>query len=187
MRGRKSSKIKTVTGKDKSLMKQIARTGICSKEQAKSYLGLNDNRLNQLSKSGYLKSETALVNKELVSVYRLDVKGKDYVKNNCQEVNQFYKFVSPIHDLCLTDQYYKVMQDEGEAILDSWRTEGDFLHDQEYEHSRMFGSCADGGYVNSHGVTQLIEIVTDNYSQEHIDSKEDFAESLDAEVSFYRV
>lgn len=85
-RGRKSTKVKIITSKDQNLLKQLARTGICTVEQAKSNLGLSINRLSQLAKSGYIKQEKALSNRELHTVYRLHDKGKAYLRSNCPQV-----------------------------------------------------------------------------------------------------
>lgn len=89
--------------------------------------------------------------------------------------------------MALTDLYYKVYHSEGEAVLESWKTEGDFLHNEEFEKARLFGSCLDAGYTNEQGLFIGLEVVTNNYTQEQIESKEAFASALQCEVTFCHV
>ena len=39
-RGRESTKVKCITGRDKALIKQLSKTGLCNSNQAKEYCGL---------------------------------------------------------------------------------------------------------------------------------------------------
>ena len=87
------------------------------------------------------------------------------------------------HDIALTKVYYGLSStDRG-----GWITEEDFKRDSEYAEQREAGSCLDGGYRDAGGVIHGIEIVTGNYSQEEIGSKEEFASSLGGEVQFIHV
>ena len=57
-RGRKASTIKVVTGRDRDLMQQLSKTGLCNSKQAKDHCGLSMERLKKLEKSGYKNLRT---------------------------------------------------------------------------------------------------------------------------------
>ena len=178
MRGRKSQRVKVITSKDLELIKQIARTGLCSREQAETYSGLSQDRLAKLCKSNFLKEEQSLYHRELITIYRLADTGIKYVKNSCDSINNVYKYASTMHDIALTKYYYTIEP----QYRDRWTTEEDLKHEQEY--SLYSGSCLDGLYRDEHGRTHAVEVLTKNYSVEEIKSKEEFASCLGGEVSY---
>ena len=49
-RGRKASTIKVVTGRDRDLMQQLSKTGLCNSKQAKDHCGLSMERLKNLKR-----------------------------------------------------------------------------------------------------------------------------------------
>lgn len=122
MRGRKSgSYIKAITNNDKELLKALSRAGYVSKEQAQNLINLNERRLNNLEKDGYIKRTSVIIKDKQINVYQLNDKGKKYVANNISSVNNFYKATSPLHDLVLADRYLKLSTES----RDYWKTEGD--------------------------------------------------------------
>lgn len=77
MRGRKSGNfIKAITSNDKELFKVLSRTGYVSKEQAQNLIGLNERRLKNLEKDGYVKCTTAIIKDNQINVYKLNDKGR---------------------------------------------------------------------------------------------------------------
>ena len=50
-RGRKSSKVKVITGRDRDLMMQLSKTGLCNSMQAKKHCGVSMERLKKLEKA----------------------------------------------------------------------------------------------------------------------------------------
>src|SRR5690554_2946717 len=91
MKGRKSNKIKVLTLRDKKLLKQLANTGICSIEQAKTFCNINRNRLINLEKAGFIKiNKNAGTNTKLMETVKLNSKGRNFCENNMNQ-KAFYK------------------------------------------------------------------------------------------------
>ncbi len=195
MRGRKSGNpIKAITSNDKELFKALSRTGYVSKEQAQNLIDLNERRLKNLEKDGYVKSTTAIIKDKQISVYQLNDKGKQYVANNISSVNNFYKATSPQHDLVLADRYLK-LDDESK---DYWKTEGDI---REIFSSQITQSMSmPDAIIIKHSIemdtetnisaVEVIEVVTSNYGHEEIEAKIEFITEVlqiaKEEISFER-
>lgn len=171
----KKPKIKAITNRDQELFKQLSRTGLITREQAVNYLKYDNNfkRLTNLVKDGYLKEQTVMQGKERVIVYKLDRAGRTYVERNVPEISYFYNQAGFNHDHKLTELYYEKYYD----YRDTWRTE------QEYKQEGSKG-CPDGS-VRIGSQTIAVEVVTSNYTAEHIQSKLDFAEEHGMEVEKY--
>lgn len=179
MRGRKSGNcIKVITNNDKELFKGLSRVGYISKEQAKNHININDRRLKNLVKEGYIKSSTAIIKDKQVQVYQIDDRGKKYVSNNVSSINNFYKSTSPKHDLVLADRYFKL----GAESRDYWKTEGDIR--EMYSSYITKSMSMPDAIVVRHFTTidmetntrpiEVIEVITDNYGHEEIESKIEF-------------
>lgn len=179
MRGRKSgSLIKAITNNDKELFKALSRTGYVSKEQAQNLINLNERRLKNLEKDGYIKSTSAIIKDKQINVYQLNDKGKQYVSNNISSVNNFYKATSPKHDLVLADRYLKLDNES----RDYWKTEGDIR--ELYSSQITEGMSMPDAIILKHSLEmdietniraiEIVEVVTNNYGQEEIDAKIEF-------------
>lgn len=167
-RGRKSTKVKVMTNRDIALLKQLANTGLCSVEQAKTYCSLNRDRLVKLEKSGLIKIEkTAPVGGTLQEVVRLDTKGRKYNENNLG-TRYFYKsnLNQATHDFKLTEAYYTVMKENPTAI---WKNETQVS----YENKELLidgKDCVDA-IVEVNGGCFAIEVIGHKYTQQTIDNK----------------
>lgn len=195
MRGRKSGNhIKAITNNDKELLKALSRTGYVSKEQAQNLISLNERRLKNLEKDGYIKSTSAIIKDKQINVYQLNDKGKQYVANNISSVNNFYKATSPQHDLVLADRYFKL----GTESRDYWKTEGDI---REMFSSQITESMSmPDAIILKHSIeidteiniraVEVIEVVTNNYGTEEIEAKIEFITEVlqipKEEISFER-
>lgn len=166
-RGRKSTKIKVMTNRDMTLLKQLSNTGLSTIEQAKSHCDLNRDRLVKLEKSGYIKIEKANpVGGQMIEVVRLDSKGKSYCENNLG-AQYFYKssLNQVTHDLKLTEAYYQVMKQYPNAI---WKNETQVS----IENRELLpnGDCVDA-VVEVDGGSFAVEVIGHKYTQETIDNK----------------
>jgi DNA-binding Lrp family transcriptional regulator len=195
MRGRKSGNpIKAITNNDKELLKALSRTGYVSKKQAQNLINLNERRLKNLEKDGYIKSTFAIIKDKQINVYQLNDKGKQYVANNISSVNNFYKATSPQHDLVLADRYLKL----GIESRDYWKTEGDI---REIFSSQITESMSmPDAIILKHFIeidteiniraVEVIEVVTNNYGAEEIEAKIEFITEVlqipKEEISFER-
>lgn len=166
-RGRKSTKVKTMTHRDTSLLKQLSNTGLCTMEQAKSHCDLNRDRLVKLEKSGYIKLEkTNPVGGEMIEVARLNNKGRAYCENNLGQ-QYFYKsnLNQVTHDLKLTEAYYQVMKEHPGAV---WKNETQVA----IENKDLLpnGDCVDA-VVEVGGESFAVEVIGHKYTQQTIDNK----------------
>ncbi|WP_298839730.1 hypothetical protein [uncultured Clostridium sp.] len=95
------------------------------------------------------------------------------MKDNVSGIDKLYKFESATHDNRLTEAYYK----EYWEVRDTWKTEQDYK--QDYQHGTPDAT------VCINGVTQIIEVITQNYTSDNIESKQEFAQNNGMEVKFY--
>jgi len=167
-RGRKCTRIKVMTYRDESLLKQLSNTGLSTMEQAKSHCALNRDRLLKLEKSGYIKIErTNPRGGAMIEVARLEKKGKEYCKN-ILGTQYFYKTsLNQVgHDLKLTEAYYQVMREHIGAI---WKNETQISHENK-ELLRNGRDCVDAVVVLD-GDTFAVEVIGHKYTQETINNK----------------
>jgi|GEM_PF-1724863 len=195
MRGRKSGKlIKVITGNDKELLKALSRTGYVSKEQAEKLINLNERRLRNLEKDGYIKSTNAIIKDKQINVYQLNDKGRQYVANNISSINNLYKATSPQHDLVLADRYLRLDNES----RDCWKTERDI---REIFFSQITKSMSmPDAIILRHSIEidveinikdiEVVEVITSNYGHEEIEAKTEFIVEVlqipKEEISFER-
>ncbi|WP_443660945.1 hypothetical protein [Clostridium algidicarnis] len=167
-RGRKVNKVKVMSLRDDSLLKQLSNTGLCTMEQAKSHCGLNRDRILNLEKSGLIRIErTNPRGGAMIEVVRLERKGKTY-SMNILGTKYFYKTsINQVgHDLKLTEAYYQVMREHKGAI---WKNESQVTH--EYKELLKNGrDCVDAVVVLD-GDTFAVEVIGHKYTQETINNK----------------
>ena len=167
-RGRKSTFIKRMTSRDKTMLKQLSNTGLCSSEQAKTFCNINRDRLQKLEKSGFIKLENTIPhNGNMTEVVRLNTKGRAYCENKLGS-EYFYKtsLNQVTHDLKLTEAYYQVMNDHPGAV---WKNETQIA----LEHKDLLidgKDCVDA-VVEVNGESFAVEVIGHKYTQETIDNK----------------
>lgn len=167
-RGRKSTKVKVMTHRDNTLLRQLSNTGVCSTEQAKTFCNLNRDRLVKLEKSGYIKLEkTNPVGGEMIEVARLDNKGKAYCENSLGTEYFYHTNLNQItHDMKLTEAYYQVMHQYPDA---AWKNETQIS----YENKDLLidgKDCVDA-VVETDGGNFAVEVIGHKYTQETINNK----------------
>lgn len=173
-RGRKSSHVKVITGRDLKLLKQLSRTGIAATDQAELYCGLSESRLLKLEKSGYIKSENFVVEGVNTKVIQLNNAGKDYCKGNFN-TNSFCQAQTNhlTHDLRLTEVYYSLDPD----IQNTWQHERELINEIYENHPEMKGNlknCVDAR-VEINGEYIAIESIGSSYTTNDIEVKNDIA------------
>lgn len=163
------TKVKQMTLRDETLMKQLANTGLCSMEQAKSFCNLNRDRLQRLEKSGYIKIDKCSANGgNVIEVARLNDKGRMYCESKLGQ-DYFYRTTlnQVKHDMKLTEAYYQVQRDFPGAV---WKNETQIKN----EHADALiggGDCVDAVVVCGGGESFAVEVVGDKYTQQTIDNK----------------
>lgn len=77
---RKSTKVKVLTGRDTSILKQLSRTGLSNVQQVKRHCNLSMERLEKLEKSGYIKITSHIVRGKNTLIIQLDKVGKEWCR-----------------------------------------------------------------------------------------------------------
>jgi hypothetical protein len=172
--------LKIITAKDRTLLKGLARTGVTTREQAKSYCKVGNRRLDQLERAKLIKKEIEIVKGQAITVVRLDRKGKVWVKENtiienCYRSNKW----QTEHDLKLSEFYYRLPED----IKDKWLTEQDIVSKYEPDEVKEIEKSVDNGYLRldagletENGVIG-IESTGSSYTQSVINAKINYAKS----------
>lgn len=176
-RGRKSSKIKVVTGRDRDLFKQLSKTGLCNSRQAKEYCGVSLERIKKLEKSGYIKTSEHIVRGENNLIIQLDKIGKDY----CRQEFGITSFCTAQtnhleHDIKLTEVYSKLDSD----IQDTWNHEGELIemyYEMYPDRDGELKTCIDAA-IEVNGEIIAIESVGASYTGVEIEIKQEIATSL---------
>jgi len=176
-RGKDPQYIKKITGREIKLFKQLARTGLTDKTQAKIFCNLNPDRLAKLEKSGYIKRQVHAVEGKPTEIIRLDVKGKNFCKNDLG----FRSFAVAqtnhlTHDLKVSAAYYSLP----EKVQETWEHERDILQDIYDKTPKMQGkmtTCIDAR-VTVGNVKVAIEVVGSSYSQGMLVLKQEIALNL---------
>lgn len=173
-RGRKSEKIKVLTHRDIKLLKQLSRTGISNRQQTKEYCNINDNRIKQLEKSGYIKISEHIVRGSNLQIIQLNKAGKEY----CRQEEGTYMFCKAQtnhleHDLKLTEIYYNLKSE----IQDTWRHEGELIkeiYEKFLDQEGKLQTCVDAT-VEVAGEIIAIESIGSSYTGADIELKETIA------------
>lgn len=170
-RGRKSTHVKVLTGKDQEFIRGLGQVGVSTSEQAKRYLSLSDDRLKKLENSGYIKRENLVIRGISKTVYTLDNHGQKYCKEQIG-LGKLYHWNSRQlpHDLKLAEAYYSFPIE----VRHTWRNETDLLHE--------FTAGAPGtvpvlvdATIQIGSETIAIEAIGKGYTQAMIQAKIDFA------------
>lgn len=176
-RGRQSSQIKVVTGRDRDLLQQLSKTGISTASQANKYAGISSTRLNKLEKSGYVKTSNHIIRGENNRIIQLDKTGIQYCR---QELGVSKLCIAQtnhlVHDIKLTEVYYKLEP----HIQETWRAESELI--QEYyerypENEEKLVTCIDAT-IEVNGEIIAIESIGESYSNNEIELKYEIAQAL---------
>jgi|BioPla2DNA2_1021312.scaffolds.fasta_scaffold98169_1 DNA-binding PadR family transcriptional regulator len=176
-RGRKSSKVKVITGRDRDLMMQLSKTGLCNSMQAKKHCGVSMERLKKLEKSGYIKTSEHIVRGENNLIVQLDKGGREYCRQEFGTLSFCAAQKNHLeHDIKLTEIYYKLDSD----VQDTWRHEGELIrqyHEMYPDKSEELKTCIDAA-VEVNGELIAIESLGASYTGAEIQLKQEIAVSL---------
>lgn len=176
-RGMKSTKVKCITGRDKSLIKQLSKTGLCNSNQAKEYCGLSVERLKKLEKSGYIKTSIHIVRGENNMIVQLGKQGIEYCRQELGTTSLCIAQTNHLeHDIKLTAVYYKLDVE----VQDSWRHESQLIKEYYEKYPGEEGklrTCIDAA-IEVNGEIIAIESVGDSYTAQVIELKEEISTRL---------
>ena len=120
-RGRKNTYIRTHTSRDMKLLDQLARTGVCTEQQALKYCKLTTDRLSRLKNSDYIKVENKILNGQSVPIVKLSDFGQKWYRENFKVISYPHIQDGQLpHDLKHTEMYYRLIPDEAKH---SWINE----------------------------------------------------------------
>lgn len=173
-RGRESKYIKKITGREEKLFKQLARTGLTDRTQAKIFCNINPDRLKKLENSKYITRSNHCVEGQNTEIIRLGSMGKSYCKNDLNIDSFAYAQSNHLtHDLKLSLSYYSLPAE----VQETWEHERDILKDIYNRHPEMEGklnTCIDAR-VTVNGIATAIEVVGSSYGKLELDMKEEIA------------
>lgn len=181
----------------------VARCGYFTREHFKS-CGLTDRRINTLS-TGQMKIFEK-VGRDVQTgeeVYKLSELGKEKAEELgiAKDIQYFNPNVGQNHDYRhdreLANRYCSLEQD----CQDRWKTEKEYIreikevrehirvHDKERweEIKNVKHSAPDGGYINENGHEYYVEVITDSYTKDRIESKCQAESLLGGSMSMTRV
>lgn len=170
----KNKHIKVITQKDKATLQAFSNVHVLTNKHLKHDLGQNKTRIQGLRKDGYIQRKS-FYNKgkgRTENFYTLTRKGRELAYQQNQ-TKYFYTSNSPKHDSVLASEYFKLEPEQ----RNSWITETE----QRQSLSGVVGSPCDGGYVSETGEIVLIEVVTQNYTAEQRQEKQEYAINNNAE------
>lgn len=184
-RGRKKKYVKTLTSKDKEMLRAFRNCGRLSASHLKENLAMSNRRIVYFQRDGYIE-EGRLLNlktREMEAVYQLTEKGRSAVESYLN-LAHCYRSNSGRHDLGVADKYLSLTKDE----RNTWQTEGE-LRERHYAKFKgsQASSATDGAYVARDGRFIAFEVVTKNYGQAEIEAKENFAVALGMQLEMTRI
>lgn len=176
-RGRSSKYVKKITHREEKLFKQLSRTGLTDRTQAKIYCNLNPERLQKLENSGYIKLSNHGVGGQNTQIIMLDSKGKSYCRENFG-TNSFAAAQTNhlTHDLRLSNTYYSLPPE----VQETWQHEREIIQEIYENHPEVKGelkTCIDAK-VTVNGESIAIEVVGESYGQAEIEMKQEIAHEL---------
>ena len=157
--------IRLETEKDIQLLKAIAKTGFIT-ESMLPLFEITRQRLYQHITSDYIeKKGVFLIYGTMTNVYTLTEHSKRRMKGDFL-IDLYKSDASQLeHDFVLSQIYMYLSYDEKE----SWKTETSLS--QMYRGSNK---TTDGLYISNGGKKIGVEVVTDSYSKEEVEQKQDF-------------
>lgn len=187
-----AKKIQRITSRDREVFRALANTGFATKKNLVSYCEVELKRLNKLEKSGLIERQQGLVGREksLSTAYKLTSKGRDYVKENLF-IKYPYTCQSFRHDLALSEEYFKRFEDRvfwitERQLLEEYKSRYQGSYSKSYELKENLASPCDAAIIKD-GNIEMIEVITRNYTEEQIASKQNFASSMDSDCLLIRV
>lgn len=191
---RKKATQLTITSNDKKVFQALAKTGKITQDLATDYCGVGNKRLTRLEREGYIRSKSAIIDKDSITYFQLTNKGKNWVKNNIATVERLYKPSGDAHDLKLCEKFLQLSP----LAQDLARTETDLNYTYTLLADEKERLSPPDLYIPRHEIVideqiievqaTVIEITTENYSEELIQMKNDYVKEkllLEKEVIVY--
>ena len=192
------AKIKVLKARDKDFVRTLAHAGRMTREQATD-IGMNQTRLRNFKADGYIERTYSYdkAQKDYVESFHLTEKGKSFVTTELG-VDSFYRSNGIAHDVALAGEYGKLSLDEQRGWLtendlralfqekmQELRDQGDELRAMDLTNKLQEGllSPGDGGYISESGSIVVMEVVTKHYGPDEIQAKEQFAQTLGAQLT----
>ena len=175
-RGRKSSKVKKMTHREVKLFKQLARTGLATREQAKEHCGISYERLQKIENSGYITLDKVVHEGKNRIVMQLSRKGKGFCKAELNvksfataQKNHIY------HDVKLTELYYSDYFTDDQR--ENWLHENQLVEMIKEKHPDVkLETCVDAMVYDPDTDTMIaVESVGKSYDAEIMDLKSEIA------------
>ena len=198
------SHIKHWYPKDERFFKVLATAGNIKSIDAKR-IDISDARLNNFRKDHLIKEVTLVTPKhsevESVKCYCLTDKGKDFIKGK-YGIERTQSPAAIVHNCKVAETICSLNKKEIDSIKPEWQVRDQMLEaieklrdegeiDRYDEYMEMLRedklSAIDFTYVSSSGVECGVEITTNNYGEEEIESKDNCSSIIEVPVTYISV
>ena len=152
---------------------------------------ITSNRIDKMLKQGILESKSNIKGE---TVYTYTDKGKTFIKSlDGIKSSSFYsrQTASAEHDTRLFSEYARLTPNERMSCMTEGQTRDIFAEtikqDQASAEIEKMYSVPDIVYTTETGETVAIEVITENYTEQRIEMKETFCETVGVELRTVRV
>lgn len=152
---------------------------------------ITSNRIDKMLKQGILESKSNIKGE---TVYTYTDKGKTFIKSlDGIKSSSFYsrQTASAEHDIRLFSEYTRLTPNERMSCMTEGQTRDIFAEtikqDQASAEIEKMYSVPDIVYTTETGETVAIEVITENYTEQRIEMKETFCETVGVELRTVRV
>jgi hypothetical protein len=186
--------------RDRLAFSAMSKTGHLTAFHLKE-CGLADGRIKNYLRDGLIEKVTYKQGKTIGECYKLTEAGRSLAEHQWG-IRNHYHAQSPTHDLQIANQYFSLP----ESLREHWKTETQ-VRDMFREHcnqlreqgqdevAKMYEdmltqkliSMPDAIYTNEQGVQVSFEVITNNYGEAELQSKEAFVEIMKTEYQTVRV
>lgn len=187
-----SNTLKQTFQRDRNFFTAIHSTGLITKDYYGN-IGINESRINTYKKCKYIEKIADTNGKY---GWKLTKEGKDFAEKTWSlNRNESYSYQSYNHDVKLQDEYFKTDHDRYE-----WRTESQVremfkdkiseIREYDYDKAEHIQKMWDEKLISmpdvciidrETGVETYIEVITNNYGEQELQSKERMVEIMSAQ------
>lgn len=189
---RKKHYIETYNEKDRQAYLFLNNVCHCDEEQLKTFI--SKNRVSSYIKEGLLEK----LDTSYGSFYRISKKGYKVFESQFKKENYKYHSISPKHDLALAQKYIDTYKHYGPNNF-LWKNEEDLKQEREYQIRELLNnrewersealrtSSVVDCVITTPTYTIAYDVITDNYTANNIQSKVDYATSLELQLETHYI
>lgn len=187
-----SSTLKQTFQRDRNFFTAIHSTGLITKDYYKN-IGVTESRVNTYNKCKYIEKVSDTNGKY---GWKLTKEGKEFAEKTWSlSKNESYPHQSYNHDVKLQEEYFKTDHDKYEwktesQVRDMFRDKISEIREQDYDRAEHIQKMWDEKLISmpdaciierETGVEIYIEVITNSYGEQELQSKERMVEIMNAQ------